>query len=888
MRVRAICLQDLEIGFIRFPALLLLVSGWVSAQEPVQLPSLPPVDGERKIQPVVAPPDLQVGDRKRKVVIIRDGDSWYFDAFAERVKTELVSLSRESYEVSFEDFNASNDLNAAAQALETALVDNTTDLIVAAGYAITQKALELPEAKRTRPILGGAVEFSNMLASSISREGTSKVSNYSFITNPQRVASDLNALKDLSGERTVQVLVDQRFFRMRASSADFEAEKRRIEEKTGLSARLVEAGGSANQILSSMPSTPKAVYVTILPYLPPSERVKLFEGLAERGHISLSMVGLSDVKIGAMSGLAPENGELIAKRAALNAHQILLGIDPTVLPVYLPMEDRFVINRQAGEMAGWSPDYETALIAEFIDDGSEVGEPLSLEEAMGMAACGNANVKIQKEQEGISRADLATAESFRRPTIDLELQQSFTDYTDRINRQTTPDHLNAGSYGLALRQSLFNDTIRSNIGSALESVAAEKLNTRSEQLDAMEEAGIAFLNYLSARALWEIDKENHRLTENNLRLARLRVSLGAAEPSEVFRWEQDAASSRASVFQSEASRENARIELNRILGQPREKRWTFVDIELEDGDTYFMGNVLKGYIQNQADAERFGEFLREVSVPSSPELAAFDFGLSAQGVQLESVERSFFLPEIAGFISYNRTGQGTEQLDFSSQGETQAGVSLTFPIYEGGLRTAELDGQRAVVRQLAAQRERSLQLIEQRALVSHNGLMSEYPNIRLSRMGLEAAEKNYESVREKYAKGAATILDLLDAQAALLRQRQQASLAVYTYLQELVSMQRSIAWFEFEKKSDQNRKWEKMFAAYMVEGRLSVPKVAEPDPNREMIQNRAGSVIRKAGGSLEAKPVPQATARRVEPNNPANQKEESLRKGMFKRWLPSQ
>lgn len=852
------------------------------------LPPLPPLDQMPAPMPERARPT-------RKVVIIRDDISWYFDTFADKVKAELEKLSIDSYELTIEDFCAKGDNALLAKKLNSALAAADTDLVIAAGYIATSRALNLPAAQRNRPVLGGAVEFSDMLEKSISPEGTSNVANYSFITNPQRVAADIEALQNISEQNRIYAVVDRSMFYASGRADKITEERRVVERKYGVDIEILAVDGSVSNILSAIPSGAKAVYISILPSLPPKERQRLFEALAKRGHITHSMVGLPDVRIGAMAGLAPDNSDAIAKRAALNAHQILLGIDPRVLPVYLPVEDRLIINGESARLAGWYANYEIALTAEFLkEDGGESGEELTLEKVMEMAAVGNIDVKIQKEEEVISREDLRKAESVQRPTVKLALQQSFTEYFDRINPLQTPDYLHAGKYGLELRQSLFNDTIRSNIGSALESVAAARLNTRSEKLDAMESAGVAFLNYLAARSLWKIQKENLRLTENNLQLARLRVNIGAVEASETFRWEQDAASSRAEVFQAEADRDNARIDLNRIMGEPREKVWRFVDIELEDKDTYFMDDALIRHIRYQDDGFRFGDFLRKIAVPASPELAAFDFGLSAQGIELCRVERSFFLPEIAGLFSFHRVGQGTDMINYTTQGEKFAGVTLSLPLYEGGFRQAERSGQKAVIRQLAAQRERALQLIEQRALTSFNGIFSEHPNIRLSRRALVSAEKYYASTREKYAQGAATILNLLDAQSALLRQRQKANLAVYSYLQQVVQMQRSIAWFEFEKNANQKKQWSNMLATYMTSEVLEMPKSAKPDPNKDFMEKRAEGIVHSAAECIvEPKETPTVTAKpaRIQAVPVTTEEPDTVpkrRSGMLKRIFSTQ
>ena len=798
---------------------------------------------------------------KRNVVVLKDGDSWYFDRLMNLAVMELKSLAEGTYELTVRELNAGDDLDETDALLTRSLADPEIDLILAAGYNATMRSMSLEAADRTRPIIGCAIEFSNSLETAISSEGTSTFPNYSFVADPQRAVADLEMLRDLSERKTIYALIDQSAHRRFEDKGDLDQVKRQIQSRLGISIEMIPVGDTVASVLSAIPGSARAIYVSVLPSLDPDQRKRLFTAMARRGLFSLSIVGVPDVKLGAIAGLAPDNREAVARRIALNSHQVLLGTDPRNLPVYLPVEDRLVINRASADLARWYPRYDTALSANFINDGSRNrGEILNLEKAMGIAAQGNADVIIQQEQALIAKEDLSKAESFRRPSINLNVQQSITDYLDRINPRITPDRLSAGSYGVQLQQSLFNDSIRSNIGAALENVAAERLNIRSRQLDAMEAAGVAYLNYLAADALLDIQQENLRLSENNLQLAKLRVDIGASESSEVFRWEQDVAASRSSVFQIEADRENARIELNRILGQARDKRWSFTDIELGNRETYFMGDLLIQTMHRENDVQKFGAFLKRVAVPASPELAAFDFGLSAQGIKLEQVERSFFLPEISGFLGLTRSGQGTEVFEYTTQGERIAGVQLSFPLYEGGLREAEFAGQRAEIRQLAAQRQRALQLIEQSALTSLNGLTSEHPRIRLGRVALDAAEKNYDSVRNKYSQGAASILDLLDAQGALLRQRQEAALAVYSYLQEVVRMQRSVAWFEFEKSDTEKRAWEKMLVTYMRHNRLEFPGIVSPVQDSYDPRERAAAVVHAATPEMavpcvEARPV---------------------------------
>ena len=82
----------------------------------------------------------------------------------------------------------------------------------------------------------------------------------------------------------------------------------------------------------------------VQPRLEVTARKTLYQKLAERGAVTVSMMGIEEVKLGALAGLAPNNNAAISRLAALNIHQLLQGVSAVNLPVYLPVQDQLVIN----------------------------------------------------------------------------------------------------------------------------------------------------------------------------------------------------------------------------------------------------------------------------------------------------------------------------------------------------------------------------------------------------------------------------------------------------------------------------------------------------------------------------------------------------------------
>ena len=605
---------------------------------------------------------------------------------------------------------------------------------------------------------------------------------------------------------------------------------------------MVGAAETAEHSLGALPRDMEAVYVTLLPRMVASERELLFQGLAKRGVPSVSMWGIHDVELGAMGGLEPDTRSAVARRIAVNIHQLLQGVETDTLPVYLPIQDRLVINMASARETGWSPDYDLSIRASFLNLEAKLAtRALTLQGAMERAASSSVEVEIAREEPRIMQQEALVTRGNLIPSMDLFSRFGNTRYTDISNPLMTPGYANQGLVGVQLRQLLYSDPVLSAWRAQKRATRSAEYQLESTRMDAILTAVGAYLDVLSARALRTIEKQNLAQTENNLSLAKLRVEIGAAEPSELHRWERDQARNRAALIQRDYEVRNAMIALNRAMGTSREQVWELDDIPLGDEDFFFLGDRLNFIVRNLSEFERFGAFLMQYSVLASPELASFDYGLIGQGILLRQKKRRFYLPDVALTASADRVTSRSSFQDLDGQNQMSVGIELSFPIFTGGARRAELKKQQAEIRKLSWQREQAVQQIEQNALSAKNNIGRAHPNILLNRVSLGAAENLYQSVLQKYSLGTTDYLTLLDAQQAQLVQRQQAALAVYQYLFEIHRLQRSIAWFEFEKSEKEKDEWIQLLVEFLESGGL---------PDRAYASLGVGQVLRGGAAAV--------------------------------------
>ncbi len=754
------------------------------------------------------------GQNVKHIAVVRDGDSEFFNDIVSGFEGELATLADGQYEFQLlHDFNAQGNAGAVPSMIRRALDDPRVDVIYTAGIIASFEAQKLPEASRTKPIVAGAIEFSNFTKDGVSDVGTSSRPNLTFVLEPRRIPADLGELARLSGENVLYTFVDRAV--VQSLAEDVGPRVTALEQELGVDVVLIPVGSTAASCLAALPKAAKAVYVPIIPSLPHKERRKLFGLLAARHVMAFSMIGWTDVEHGALAGLSPSMSQALYRRMALNLHQVLSGIPTTLLPVYLNSSDRLRVNMVTAQKIGWSPDYDTLLSAELLGiDTIQVRDgDLNLEQAMGIAAERNVDKRVAEARLLASYWETRSLRTSWWPQVSANGQAARQGTANRINpfAQANTDTL---SLGAEVSQLLYSDRLTSQIRAQKRVEESTKHDLDSVRLDAIESAGLAYLDALLAEALYGIEQENVTLSIQNLNLAKTRSNIRAAEPSEVFRWEALLAQAKSQLIQSDSDRENARVALNVTLGEPRTKSWALQDIDLEDDDFYFMSESLRSLLTNLNEWLKYGEFVRVQAVLRAPELKALESSFKAQGILLAERGRRNFLPEVRLTASLQQTMTELDR-EFDDQADWTVGVGFTIPFFQGGQRKTEIERIKSVMTQLSAQRDKALYLVEQRALAGIYNASASHPALRLRRESLAASRKNYDSVKAKYSLGAASILDLLDAQSQLIQERKGEASAVYQYLKDVISIQRSMAWFQFSKTPEEQAAWVKQLETYL-------------------------------------------------------------------------
>src|SRR5262249_11523415 len=314
------------------------------------------------------------------------------------------------------------------------------------------------------------------------------------------------------------------------------------------------------------------------------------------------------------------------------------------------------------------------------------------------------------------------------------------------------------------------------------------------------------LDVLRAQTLERTRKDNLQRTRSHLEQARLLAAVGSAGPSDVYRWESEIATNRKDAIDANATRNLAEIQVNRILHRPAEEPFDAKDATVDDSEHIGLASVLPDFSDNNS-FRVLRDFIVEEGLAASPELRELDAAIDAARRAATSASRAFYLPSIGVQGSYSRLwwkeGAGTEApaipgLPRANNTDWSIGLRASYPVLRGGGRLATRSRTIEQQHQLELDREATSERIEQRIRSAMHRAGASYAGIREARLAEEWSSKNLQVVSDQYARGAVSLVTLLDAQNAEVVSSQAAANAVYTFLDDHLEVQRAVGRFDFE------------------------------------------------------------------------------------------
>lgn len=406
---------------------------------------------------------------------------------------------------------------------------------------------------------------------------------------------------------------------------------------------------------------------------------------------------------------------------------------------------------------------------------------LSLRDAIQAAVDNNVNVRLLKER--IAAAQAQTNTSFgallpnvggyfngRHQTVNLA---AFGLPADRLSglglTRSVTDPFEVYDARATLVQNIFSLSLLQRWRAAKSGLDVAGLEAEVTKRDVMATVGLLYIEVLRADEAVKARLTDIELSQQLLKLARDRRTVGVATGLDVTRQEVQLENNKQRLLVSQNEQESARLNLIRALGIAFDVRLTLTD-ELK-----FVPPV----------SQRVEEALvtaREQRL----ELRAQETRQRLATLSLSSVT-SERMPSLSLNGDYGWIGLKPDEAVTTRS----IGLTLSIPIFDGGQREGRISENRSRVRQESI---RMKDVSDQVTLEVRNALLtleSSTQQVAVAEKGLELALKELTFAKDRFAAGLVTNIEVTNAQASVARARDNQIEALFRFNASRINLARA-------------------------------------------------------------------------------------------------
>ena len=388
----------------------------------------------------------------------------------------------------------------------------------------------------------------------------------------------------------------------------------------------------------------------------------------------------------------------------------------------------------------------------------------------------------RSEDIRISRYDVTIAEQVRekalsglRPSLN-----AFGGHTRYSEEKTIAGQnlqpLWTGDWGFRLNQSLtLNGREWKAVRLAEENIDMRRFDLERVEADYLFAVAAAYYEVLKGIKAVEIAGANLRRLEAHLASVSARLELEDVAVTALYRAEAELSQSRAEHILSQNRLKLSRAKLATITGLTQIER--IRDPGLRE-DLTFSGDLAA---------------LKQVSLEHRPELKRLEVQKQMAQKQIE-IAKSAYWPVVSAEGLYYGQNQHPDS-DYTVDNSLSLGLTLSFPLFDGGMRRADVSEALAVRQQsqLAIDALSKSIAIEVEhvflTLKTHQSVLQSLQDERRS------ARENFNAVTRQFEYGLATSVDVMDANTVLVTSEKRLTESRYDFQLALLEMERATGMF---------------------------------------------------------------------------------------------
>lgn len=311
---------------------------------------------------------------------------------------------------------------------------------------------------------------------------------------------------------------------------------------------------------------------------------------------------------------------------------------------------------------------------------------------------------------------------------------------------------------------------------------------RKSRLSLINQVKSAYYSLLLAEDSYNVILENYNNALFNQEVYQKQYEAGVASEYDVLRTSVAVKNVEPELLQAEIAIKQARLQLSILMGMNATLPIK-ADVSLADYETTMYDNTLS----------------ISRSIENNTDLRMLDIQTDQLNNALK-IQKMAWYPTLALTANYNWTSMSNGNMfkNFTWTPYSTVGVTLSFPIFQGGQRYSKIKQARIQVDEMTWQRENLERTINMQVDLAIDNIQMNVQQIASCAESVNQADKAHEIMERSFQIGAASYLDLRDSELALTRARLAYYQAIYNYLIANSNLELLLGNADIEKYSSTN------------------------------------------------------------------------------------
>ena len=402
---------------------------------------------------------------------------------------------------------------------------------------------------------------------------------------------------------------------------------------------------------------------------------------------------------------------------------------------------------------------------------------LSLDECVRIALNENPTIKVQEME--ITRVDYSHKEALGQlfPSINLAGQ-----YTRNLSLQTMYMDTDAGTMAIKMGSDNTHSggfsasiplvvpqlwkSIKLTENQILQNVEAARAN----KLSLVNQVEKSYYALLLAQDSKRVIEENHATAQMNADIFQKKYDLGAASEYDVLRANVAVTNLEPSILEAENSINALTLQLKVLMGMD-----VRTDITPSQQLSDFRGEMYARVMSNTLGSD--------TALVNNTSLKSLDLQTDYLKKVLD-VQKMAWYPTLTGSASlmWHSMNNGSPLKNFRWSRASNVGLTLAFPIFQGGQRYYKQKQAEIAVEEMKWQRENLERSLHMQVATQNDVIAKNLKQIESNEDGVHMAEKANDIMQKSFKIGAASFIQLRDTEDALMAARLAYYQAIYNYL----------------------------------------------------------------------------------------------------------